>query len=160
MGQNHGKSNAPQNIKNKTKNNYFTQAIQRCGKDFVNTANIQQLQYDAPRIFRDLAKGAVDIAQCQEYLMNERLATVLEQQALQTYIYNSEIFNSIDYRINGMAYNQQPVDQYIIALREEWKCRVAVYQIIHYNIQNFRVTKDVNFILAMAAQIANNRRYI
>lgn len=154
------KGNQPINIKNKTRNNYFTQAVQRGGKDFIETTNIQQLQNDATRIFRDLAKGLIDINQCQDYLMNDRLATVLEQQAHQTYIYNSEIFYSIDYRIRGMEQCGIQVAPYLVSLREEWRLRVIVYQIILQNIQNFRVTKDINYIIAMSAQIASNRRYI
>jgi hypothetical protein len=148
------------NNKNKSNNNYFTRAAQQGGKDFIETTNIEQLQRDAVKIFRDLAANRIDVQRCQEYLTNDRLAGVLEQQAYITSIYNTEIYNSIDYRIRGMEWNHQIVSSYLMSLRDEWACREAVYQIIYSKLQEFKVTKDVNVILSMIYEIRKNRWYI
>ena len=144
-------------------NNYFTQALQRNNNNFdqfIDNARIDQLQNDSVRIFRDLARNRIDVMQCEQYLSNDKLIQILEQEAWKTLIHNTEVFNSIDYRIHGMEYNQQQIDPYLISLRDEWRCRQEVYNIIYYNIQNFKVTKDINFILALSSQIGRNGRYV
>lgn len=51
-------------------NNYFTQQIQQDGTNFLASRNAYQIQQAAPRIFRELAQGRIDIEKNLEYFKN------------------------------------------------------------------------------------------
>lgn len=145
---------------NRRANNYFTQSIQRDGEDFIEKANPQKLKNDATRIFRDLAKGAVVVEDYYQYLANDKLLNAMEQVALGQFAKYSEVLNCINYKIGAVNHYGQSISNELSSIAQEYGWKVFVYEKIYYNLQNFKVTKDINYIIAMISQISNSRRYI
>jgi len=145
---------------NRKRNNYFTQNIQRDGEYFIEKKMIQQLQNDAIRIFRELAKGDIDVNEYYGYLAHPTLSKVLNDAAIYNLIKYTEVLSALDFKIAAMSSYQQQVPQETINIREEYRCKHEVYNAIYYNIQNFIITKDANFIIAMIDQTRKYRRYI
>lgn len=146
--------------KKKNKPNYFAQAIQRGGTDFIDNTNIQQLQNDASKILRELARGNIDPNQYYNYLANDRLAYALSNVAYQNLIHYNEIYYSLWFRVDYLQRNNQPLSQYLVQLMQEYSWKTRVYDIIYSHIEAFRATKDISHIISMVSKISYYTRYI
>jgi len=90
------------NRNNNRQNNYFTQQIQKGGENFLNSKTPRDMAQDADRIFRDLVRGKIDVAQYSEYILNPSLLETLITKAAYQYNYWWVIRLSVENQINQM----------------------------------------------------------
>lgn len=74
---------------NKMSNNYFTQQIQRNGVNFLDGVRDDNLLRDAVRIFRDLARGNINIDQYGDYFSHPRLLNAAITASYSKFTYHS-----------------------------------------------------------------------
>ena len=111
---------------NNNNSNYFSQMIAQKGENFLDTLTAKDIQFAAVRIFRDLARGRIDISKYGEYFLNRNFTMLLIEEAQRQYnifeissiaVQNFIAYNSIAGGINNSSINQ--------AYNYQANCRIA-----------------------------------
>lgn len=152
--------NNRQQPRNRSFSNYFTRGIQSGGQDFIDNIRPQSLEYDVITIFRDLSRGRIKIEDHLHQFSNERLLMTMEKVAFQNFAKYSEVHSCIVFKMNTLSQYGQPISQELLSVNDEYGWKTAVYQNILYNVQCFKQTRDLEYIVAMASYIGRYRRYI
>lgn len=111
---------------NNNNSNYFSQMIAQKGENFLDNLTAKDIQFAAVRIFRDLARGRIDISKYGEYFLNRNFTMLLIEEAQRQYnifeissiaVQNFIAYNSIAGGINNSSINQ--------AYNYQANCRIA-----------------------------------
>lgn len=143
---------------NKPKNNrpnYFKQNIQKFGENFLARKNVNELQMDAIRIFRDIARGNIDIQNEGKYF--------LDPQFMESCIWSASMKLNLfttNYRGVLMLYNSGVNDDNTMAVLDYNKKCMEAYTIIITHLNNIKITADVNYLSAMINNLRNYRNNI
>jgi hypothetical protein len=154
----HGNIN--NNLKKRTSNNWFVRNLQQVngdGNDFMKKIENGIISIDPARILRDLSKGNVNIQQNAQYLASPVLLNSIEKFAYENAMEYSQIYNSLNYTIVGMNYNNISTDGYVQILAQKYSCKSTAYNIVYAAIQNFRMTGDIGHILGMVSELYQKR---
>lgn len=162
--------NRPNNKRNNNRNNrtpnnrrysnYFTRGIQSGGQDFIDNIHPQKLEYDVMSVFRDLSRGNIKIEDHFHQFSNPNLLMTMEKVAFQSLAKYTEIHSCITFKINSMSQQGYQISPELLAISDEYGWKVTVYNNILYNVQYFRGTMDLNYIIALASFINRHRRYV
>lgn len=137
--------------------NYFEFNIKRGGVDFLKRKNAQFLQYDAFRIFRDIAKGDLDVREYEEYLSDHQLLETLVLVANQKHQFHYVSYMGIQALSNDLNFCNNPM----IPITSEFHMKTAeVYNIIYLAFLTYRDTGQIDYLLPMAGQLRNYRDYV
>lgn len=150
----------PNNNNNRKRNSYFSTNIQQKGENFLEQKNAQQLQNDAIRIFRDLARGNVDLEKYGEYFLDPMMIDACIIAATNKVMYHTISYNGVNYMINYLNSMMQAVDPNIIMVSEDHRKSMEVYTIILQNMQCIAQTKDLNYLPALINNISRFRQNI
>ena len=146
---------------NKKKNNdYFSQAIQQFGENFLAYKTARDLEMDAVKIFRGLARGNINIDRYGCYFLDQQLL----HACLQTAYSKSTLYNISYAGVNMLkdsifASGQTP-DINIITILDYHKKSAEAYNIILNGLNNVSNTGDINYLICMANSLADYRNYI
>lgn len=146
---------------NKKRSNYFTQNIMNNGPNFLNSKNAKDLQYDAVRILRDIARGAVDVREYYDYMCNTQLINAIIFVSGQKIDFHSVSAMSVGFYINCASTNpQMMLPETIYSILDDHQKTAYVYGVVSEAFRNFKVSLNVDFLLPMAGQLRNYRQYI
>ena len=139
--------------------NYFTREIQKDGNDFLEKKNAVQIQRDAPFVFRQLAKGQIDIFKYVDYFNNQYFLSNLIDAAQVEYNEHSICRMGIQALVNQRrgydnTFTQQECDLYYSIMNRHYALENA-YNIILYHFKLFATTKDPYTISTMVGQLQN-----
>ena len=134
---------------------YFDTQIQRSPlrEDFLNEKNARDLQMDAVRIFRDIARGNLKIEEHAHYFENNQLLESCLVTANSKYNLHHVSFLGVQALIDNMMKNNQQPGQNIISVHEYHKRCSEGYNII---IQNLIAMKNTGNTVGCLLAMENN----
>lgn len=139
----------------KQRPNYFQQNIQRLGENFLNTKNANELEVDSIRIFRDIARGNIDVERDGKYFLNTQFLECCITGASLKLNMHTINHNGVTLLVaNG---NNDPMT--LAVLNNNKRCMEA-YTIIYTNLNNIKITQDPNYLSVMANNLRNYRNNI
>ena len=159
------KPNYNNNNKNNQKkqfNDYFSTGIKQKGTGFLSFKNPQDLQRDAVRIFRDIARGNIDIEKYEEYFLNPMLLDNMVICANSKLLVETILRDGV-----SLLYSQQVTMEQNIPLQpgctppsstttivlQNQMSKVDAYIIIVNCLTSFQQTGDIAWIFTLAAQL-------
>lgn len=142
---------APHNKKNK-RENYFQQNIQRSGQDFLETMPLDKMKLDAVKVFRELARGNIDIDVYGKYFFNPRFIEALISTAETKYNFHLISAMGVD-----LLLKQNVQGHNIFAVYEYHNSATSAYGLIFAKLTEFRYTGDVNILTDLVMNLVKFR---
>lgn len=139
---------------NNNQNNYFTRNIKDKGNDFVYMKTAKDLEYDAPTVFRDIAKGRVDINKFGGYFLCPQFMESMLKVAHEKYMYHIISFNGVNMMITEYMNKGQMVDKVVIEVNENHKRLSEAYSIIYQTLMYVRTTQDITNLYILPSQLS------
>ena len=140
---------------NKGQSNYFTQNIRERGEDFIQFKNSRDLKNDALKIFRELARGQVDIAKHGKYFLNPQFLTSCAQAAQEKYMYHDISRAGVDMYINQVMNNGIMPDSVVIGVKEDHKRKAEAYGLIYESLCRLSYSYDLNDLYVLVNKLQN-----
>ena len=141
--------------KNKKRENYFQQNINRLGPNFMDSLPLDRMKLDAVKVFRELARGNVDIDIYGKYFLNEKF--------LEACISTAETKHNF-HLVSAMGVNelltQNVQGQNIYAVYDFHNNAAHAYYLIAYKLTEFRNIKDMYSLSDLVLNLAKYRYYI
>ena len=122
------------NQNKKPRPNYFSNNINKSGECFLDFKKAGDIQNDAPRIFRELARRSINLEVYGHYFLEKHFLENLIEVAKNKTIFHNITFQTMNYSINIMNMNGQLVDQDTINVAYTHKNICEVYNIIYYHL--------------------------
>ena len=132
--------------------NYFQQNIQRSGPDFLETMPLDKMKLDAVKVFRELARGNIDIDVYGKYFYNPRFLEALINTA--EVKYNFHLISAMGV---GKLLEQNVQGQNIFAVYEFHNNTTTAYSIILAKLTEFRNTGDINILSDLVMNLVKYR---
>jgi len=149
---------AQQYNNNRRPNNYFTQQIQRNGVNFLDTARDDNLARDCVRIFRDLSRGNINIADYGDYFLNPRLISAAISTAYSKQVLYGTSKAAMELLINiPMCEQQYPTAPIIL---NHYSRLFEAYSIILDNLIALKNTRNIDFLYTLTSNISKYRNDI
>lgn len=115
---------------NQKQNNFFTQSIKDKGENFLDFMTAKDLQFSALKIFRELARGRIDVKEYGDFFLEPPLLEALFIEGEKKYKFYSITYNSVLYSMNVVVAAGQCPDQDVVAVSEDLKRSLDAYGII------------------------------
>lgn len=142
--------------KPQTNNNFFTKAIQRYGEDFINKIHSMEMKNATSQIFRELAKGRIDIQKHGHYFLDTQFLEICLSEAIEKLNYHAINYQATNWYINNFRVNSKV---YLDVLEQNRKYCNA-YNLIVTHFTNLKMTGDIGHIFALANLLRNFRNNI
>ena len=135
--------------------NYFQQNIQKFGENFLGQKNSNDMQLDAIRVFRDIARGNIDVEEEGKYFLHPQFLESCIVAAFSKLSLHSINFNGVNLLVSQGANDETTMS----ILEYDRRCAEA-YTIIYNQLNNIRNTGDVNYLTVMVNNLKNYRNNI
>ncbi|MCK9198830.1 MAG: hypothetical protein M0P49_04430 [Bacilli bacterium] len=149
---------AQQYNNNRKPNNYFTQQIQKNGVNFLDTARDDNLARDCVRIFRDLARGNIDITQYGDYFLNPRLISAAISTAYSKQVLYGTSKAGMDLLINSPMCEQNFPHAPVVM--NSYSRSFEAYSLILENLIALKNTGNIDFLNTLVSNINKYRNDI
>lgn len=143
------------NNKNKKRENYFQQNINRLGQNFLYTLPLDRMKLDAVKVFRELARGNIDVEVYGKYFLNEKFLEACITTAETKY--NFHLVSAMG--VNELL-KQNVQGQNIYAVYDFHNNAASAYYIIMYKLTEFRNYKDIRILSELVLNLAKYRYHI
>lgn len=144
----------------KKKHNYFTQNISRHGENFLNGKNSRDLQFDTPRILRDIAKGSIDVREYYDYFCNRQLINSIIITCQDKIAFHSSSQLACEFFINNAGYANMYIPENMYMVLDTHKNTALLYNIALQAFSIFSQTLNADVLLPMAGELRNYRQFI
>ncbi len=144
---------APKN--KKKRENYFQQKINQLGPNFMDSLALDRMKLDAVKVFRELARGNVDIDLYGKYFLNEKFLEACISTAETKY--NFHLVSAMG--VNELL-KQNVQGQNIYAVYDFHNNAARAYYIIMYQLTEFRTIRDIRILSDLVLNLAKYRYYI
>ena len=143
--------------KNKKPNqkNWFVQQEERFGANFIEMVRADEMQKGAIRLFRDIARGNINLSTEGQYFTNPQFIENCLIAANSKYVYYSTLFeglnalSSIDAsRVNDANYQ---------ATYRNIKLSMEGYGLIYNGLLNIKSSGNLNYLYTLVNQLAPYR---
>lgn len=152
---------AIKNNNNKKKgNDYFSQAIQQYGENFLAYKTARDLEMDAVKIFRGLARGNINIDRYGCYFLDQQLMHACIQTAYSKLTLFGISYDGVNMLKDSIFASGQTPDTNIITILDYHKKCAEAYRIIYNGLINVSNTGDINYLICMANSLADYRNYV
>lgn len=141
--------------KKKFRENYFQQQIAKSGPNFLETMPLDRMKLDAVRIFRELAKGNIDISDYAEYFHNQRFLESLIDTAQTKF--NIHSVSAAGVQMLVMTGNNT---SNVISVLEMHENAAKGYKVIVDYLTAFRNYQDDNLLVDLVYNVVKYRYYI
>ncbi|MGL5751126.1 MAG: hypothetical protein ACRCXT_11400 [Paraclostridium sp.] len=131
------------NKKGNQQNNYFTKNIRDRGEDFLFYKTAKDLEFDAMSVFRDIARGKVDLNKFGGYFLNTQFLDSLIKVSYEKYCTHQISYNGVSMLINSYASMGQSPDMMVLTVNENHKRLAEAYLIIYNTLMYIKNTNDV-----------------
>ena len=137
------------------RSNYFQQNVQKFGENFISRKNPAELELDAIRIFRDIARGNIDVQKDGPYFLDTQfLESCLTAANLKLNLHTTN-YNGV-----LMLVNNNLGSSMTMSILEYNKRCMEAYTIIYNHLMNIKATKDINYLTTMVGNLRNYRNNI
>lgn len=144
----------PNNNNNK-KPNYFAMEIKNGGENWLAKKTSDKLQFDAIRVFRDLARRNVNVQTDGQWFLNPQFLECCINSAYTKLFYYRTCFAGVTELIN-----KGQTDASTAAVANSLKRSVEAYNIIYVGLNDIRMTGDPNVLEVMMGNLWNYRSNI
>ena len=146
---------------NRPMNNFFIKMIQKYGEDFLEKANSGELANGIPSLFRDLAKGRIDVSKHGHYFLDPRFVNICMIEAnskLQYYIVHTKsLVEFMNNHSANMDANEYQIYQQ--TLTNDQKSNEAYYIIVCF-LDAMQKVWDQNLVFSVVAALRQYRSNI
>lgn len=139
---------------NKNQNNFFSQNIRKNGENFLDLKNSKTMQRDAPRIFREIARGNIDLLKYGHYFLDMQFLESLIVTANNEFIFHNISYAGVMNLIASATMHREQVDVAVTQVLETHKRRAEAYNIIFNYLTMLKNTRDLNYIYALANNLS------
>ena len=143
------------NNKKKARENYFQQNINRAGPDFLETMPLDKLKLDVVRVFRDLARGNIDIDKYGKYFAEPKFLEACIITADTKYNFHAVSAAGVG---ELLRQNMQGINTYPIY--EFHNNAANAYKIISSSLVEFRNVGNNVILNDLVFSLAKYRNYI
>ena len=138
--------------------NYFKQNIQKHGKDFIDKMDARDMQVNTVRVFRDLARGNINIKAEGQYFLNPQFLSACLVSANSKLVLHSTHYNAVTMMINQMG---AAVPEEVRQVQAYDKACTEAYTYIMQGLQAIQTTGVAEeHLYAMAANLRAYRHNI
>lgn len=130
---------------NNNNKNYFTDNISRFGEDFLKQKNPKNLDMDAIRVFRDLAKGKIEIEKYGKYFLDDTFIDALIKKA-------DENFALYDISYKGVSLIPNK-DSYVQSVLTKHGRSSQAYKIILKYLYDVKELKNYKYLYGLVSNI-------
>ena len=141
-------------------NNFFEQSKKQFGEQFLNFIDIRTLTLKSAQIFRQLARGQINIEEEGQYFLNQNLLEAMINSANAKYELHYISANGLQYQQLDMANKGIEIDSKCLAIMEYHKKCAQGYQLILNTMINIRNTRDTSCLYYLVNSLSNYRNYI
>lgn len=149
------KPNNKKGNNNKQQNNYFTQGIRERGEDFIQYKSPRDLQNDALRIFREIARGQIDLERHGNYFLAPQFLESCLQAAWNKYSFHSISATGVDMLITNYMNSGMMPDDNVIGVKEQHKRTAEAYCIIYQTLCTLRTSGDLSNLFVLVSKLQN-----
>lgn len=143
------------NKRSNNQNNYFSQHIRERGENFISFKNSRDLQNDALKIFRELARGQIDINKYGNYFLDPQFLNSCLQAAWNKYSYHSISQTGVDLYISQLMGKGMMPDNTVISVKEDHKRKAEAYTLIYNSLYSLGHTGDTSVLFVLVNQLQN-----
>ena len=136
--------------------NYFTKNIDKMGEDFIAMKNSKDFAYEAPMIFRQLAKKRIDLEKYGHYFQDIQFLNTCITVAEEKIGFHFISANSIKYVIDVNSQSGIPVEPIYMQVYTSHMNTYTAYQIVYDHLTKLKETKDLHYVHYLAAALSNN----
>lgn len=144
--------------KNNNNNNYFSQNIQKFGKDFLNYKTPRDIEFESGKIFREISQGKIDIAKYGQYFLNQQFLESCIASANNKFMFHNISFTGLNFMIINDINAAQ--DMSVLAVTDQHRRSAEAYYIILQVLNTVKVTYDYSYLFGLYDQIRNYRNYL
>lgn len=139
---------------------FFSQSKKQYGDDFLRYMNARDLQLKAPQIFRQMAKGQINVVENGKYFLDRTFLEACMIAANSKYVLHSISRDGVDLLIKNMISNNAQITNDMNAVFDfHLRSAEAYGEILNaLNIINNTMTTDC--LLPLVSRLANYRNYI
>jgi hypothetical protein len=137
-------------------NNYFTNSIKQGGENFLDFKNSNDMKRDAIRMFRDLARGKINIAAHGHYLLNNQFLESCIAACQDKLEYHGISYKGISYMVSGTGEQSAPV----MAVLDFHRRASEAYTIIMNGLLAIKATGDANHLVTIVSNLNNYRNHV
>lgn len=148
-------NNRRRNNNNNNNNNYFAKNIREKGPDFIHYKNARELTNDAPKIFREIARGQIDLMKYGEYFLDPQFLECCLQAAYNKYSFHSISQSGVDMLITANMNQGIMIDNTMVAVKESHKRTAEAYCIIWNTLNGLKLNQDLSNLFVLASQLQN-----
>lgn len=154
-------NNNNNNQNNKKKNNdYFSRNIKQKGENFIGIMTTLEIQRDAIRIFRDIAKGAVDLDAYSHYFEDTTFLDNCILAAEAKLKYHSINADANERSIFQDQQNGLCVDPMRITVAQNERNKATAYNIVRNSLLAVKFSNDTSNLYVMANQLRPYRNLL
>lgn len=132
-------------------NNFFIQMREQYGENFLNFIDSRSLQLKSLQIFRQMARGQVNVTEEGKYFLDERFL-----QACIIAIKNKKEFYDISAAGVGTLFQ----DSTVAAVLDYHTRASEGYNLIYNILLSINQTRDLSLLLTLVANLSKYRDYI
>lgn len=147
---------------NKPKSNYFAQEIQKKGENFLEGKTSKDMQWDAQRVFRDLARGNVNIDQYYIYFLEVQfldncIKFAYDKMTEHNYCFmgTNLLFTQLGCTNQMMCQPQQMNE--LLAVVNKHKRSYEAYSMIFTSLNNLKLCGDPAILKVLSNNLKNYR---
>ena len=132
---------------NKKGKDYFSQSIERYGgEDFLRFKNAAEIEREAPRIFRDLARGNVNIHKFGYMFLNNQFLSSLIKSANENYEFYNISYQGVNTLMYHIINNGMVIDNKITNTLNQHKVKCEAYSVILRYLNALQSSQDLNYL--------------
>lgn len=145
----------------KPKSNYFSTNINKFGEAFLDLKNSRDIQNDAPRIFRELARRSINLEVYGHYFLEKHFLDNLLDVAKKKTIFHNTTYQTMQYAVNVMYMNGQLVEQNIVNVMTTHKNIAETYNVIYYylGLINYNNRMDITPLYSLCDILSRSAIY-
>lgn len=140
---------------NNNNNSYFARNIREKGVDFLNYISPRELTNDALKVFREIARGQVDLHQYGEYFLNPQFLECCLQAAYNKYSFSSISHTGVDMLITDTMNRGMMPDNLMISVKESHKRTAEAYSIIWQTLNSIAMSGDLSNLYVLVNKLQN-----
>lgn len=148
------------NNQKKKGNDYFTQSIQQYGENFLQYKNARDLEMDAIKVFRGLARGNINIDRYGCYFLEPQFLNACVQAAYSKLTYFKISYDGVNLLKDNIFASGRTPDPNIIMILDHHKKSAEAYNIILTGLYNIRNTNDINYLFCLANSLSDYKNYV
>lgn len=151
----------PNNTKkqNNNNNNYFSRNIQQNGVGFIQLKNAQDIQREALKIFRDIARGNIDFEKYGNYFLDPIFLDNLLIACQSKLTVETILRDGVTMLYNSQIQMQQPCDITSMVLQDQLQ-KVEAYTCILQCLTSLKMSKDTAWLYTLSAQLSGYKYII